>query len=104
MTQKFRESLIVDPEDQWLIDSFSWCRQQPIHYAAAQVPGMGRRHTKMLLHHCIMGKPLPSNGSRMTVDHINRNPLDNRRCNLRIVPYSINLSNRAPYVHPQNRR
>lgn len=27
------------------------------------------------------------------VDHINRNPLDNRRCNLRIVPNGVNKQN-----------
>ena len=31
------------------------------------------------------------------VDHINRNTLDNRRCNLRIVDHSINNKNRAGY-------
>jgi hypothetical protein len=27
------------------------------------------------------------------VDHINRNPLDNRKCNLRIVPHNVNSAN-----------
>lgn len=30
----------------------------------------------------------------LEIDHINRDPLDNRRCNLRAVPHHVNLANR----------
>lgn len=43
------------------------------------------------LHHLIIGKPK----SGFVVDHINRNRLDNRRENLRIVTHNDNLQNRG---------
>lgn len=41
------------------------------------------------LHHMVLGKPL----NNLEIDHINRNPLDNRRCNLRIVTKRENHHN-----------
>lgn len=46
-----------------------------------------------LLHRWIMGVP---KGKMVHVDHINHNGLDNRRSNLRVVPPSVNLTNRGP--------
>ncbi len=40
-------------------------------------------------HHLVVGKPGPG----FEVDHINRDPADNRRANLRIVPISYNHAN-----------
>jgi len=42
-----------------------------------------------LLHRIIMNPP-----RELDIDHINRNPLDNRRCNLRPCTMSQNLMNR----------
>ena len=44
---------------------------------------------KIFLHHLIMGKP----NRGLVIDHINRNPLDNRKCNLRIATRSLNSIN-----------
>ena len=41
------------------------------------------------MHHCIVGRPLHG----MVTDHINRNGLDNRNNNLRIVSNRFNCSN-----------
>lgn len=45
------------------------------------------------LHRLIAGRV--DGGKKIVVDHINRNPLDNRRENLRIVPVQINSMNRC---------
>lgn len=45
----------------------------------------------VFMHHDIF----PDRESGMVIDHINGNRLDNRKCNLRIVPYHKNSSNRT---------
>jgi hypothetical protein len=45
----------------------------------------------LFMHRVIMAAP-----AGLDVDHINHNGLDNRRCNLRIVPHAKNLWNRRP--------
>lgn len=47
-----------------------------------------KRYTALLLHRFILGAP-----AGMDVDHINRNTLDNRRCNIRIVTRAENNAN-----------
>lgn len=41
------------------------------------------------LHHLVVGKPLEG----FVVDHLNRNPLDNRKENLKVVKYRDNYHN-----------
>lgn len=53
--------------------------------------GYMRASTGEYMHHVVMGKP--KNG--MVVDHINKDKLDNRRCNLRIVNQSLNAFNQS---------
>lgn len=45
--------------------------------------------------HNLLHRYLTNCPKSLHVDHINRNPLDNRRCNLRVVSRSINQLNRG---------
>lgn len=46
--------------------------------------------TSRLLHRYLLNPP-----KEMTIDHINRNPLDNRKCNLRVCTQFINNQNQS---------
>jgi hypothetical protein len=61
------------------------------NYAVSKVEG---RYVR--LHRALMGYPETDvDGERVEVDHINRNPLDNTRENLRVVSHRVNSTNRA---------
>src|SRR5688572_20855227 len=78
---------IVDDADYDFITSFKWharkgsSRKVSMYYANSYKAGM--------MHRLIMGNPIG-----MQVDHINHNPMDNRRCNLRVCTIKENLRNR----------
>ena len=85
---------IVDNAD------YKWLNQQKWHANKTSIGTFcatrkgrfpdGLRHN-ILMHREIMGL---SYGDKLLVDHINHNPLDNRRCNLRICSHKENLRNR----------
>ena len=78
LTQK--KYALVDNEDFDKINNFKW------HYNSN---GYARTsNPKLYMHHLI--KPIFNN---FEIDHINRNRLDNRKSNLRIVNHSDNLIN-----------
>lgn len=84
---------IVDDEDFDAINRFAWHSSyrpdSKSYYAARSLP-RGENPRRMYMHRQILNaKP----GEE--VDHINRNPLDNRRDNLRIVASAPNKWNRA---------
>ncbi len=83
---------VVDPEDAWVL-GHKWHRKAGkragVYYAKKSVERGGSKNS-FYLHQCIVG-PIPKGHS---IDHINGNPLDNRRANLRIVTVSENNRNR----------
>lgn len=81
--------ILVDEQDRWLLDEYTWHISSD-GYAATNVVleygGEGvRRRKYTLLHHCIMGQPI--NGWE-EIDHRNHDRLDNRRDNLHYVTKS----------------
>lgn len=72
--------ILVDEQDAWLLEEYTWYRQSN-GYIRTNVPtGRIPRYVMMNLHHAIMGQPIWEGDE---IDHINRNPADNRRENLR---------------------
>ena len=75
---------LVDRADRELVSGFTW-RLIGNGYVMTQ-----RGKLYLYLHRLIAGA-----GPEELVDHINRDPLDNRSCNLRIASKSQNGANRA---------
>jgi hypothetical protein len=84
----------VSDEDYEYVSRFNW-RLVGRGYVARQISHYEngkRRYGCVYLHREITGA-----SSGEVVDHINRNPLDNRRCNLRLCTQSQNLRNSGGY-------
>lgn len=88
---------IVDDDDFDLVSRFSWHCHFSEHREYAMTDVGSTRHPVMLYLHRLLVKT-----ARMeTVDHINGNTLDNRKCNLRICTAAQNLCNRG---RPRNNK
>lgn len=81
---------IIDDSDYEIVMQHKWHAMYKPHgrcFYAAGYPFGGTIHTR--LHNFLMNPP-----QGLYVDHINRNTLDNRRENLRIVTHAENCMNR----------
>lgn len=86
---------IVDDDDYDYLSQFTWsnCRGYPT--TTYNEPNKyGLPHKKPVSMHRIITKQITNTENRKHVDHINRNKLDNRKCNLRIVSISDNIKNK----------
>lgn len=80
---------LIDSSDAPAIEMFSWRARQE-HGAWRVITTTARRpRSTVPLTHVILGRPLFG----LVIDHINRNPLDNRRVNLRFATLRGNASN-----------
>lgn len=91
---------IVDDEDFDYLNQWKWKLQngRACRVRSKIKPGTAWRDNKrewtfILMHRVIMGEP-----KGMDVDHINRNPLDNRKTNLRVCTHAENRRNNKLYV------
>lgn len=83
---------VIDSADLALVGDYQWTafvKSNGQTYVIAKKTIRGKRVT-FLLHRIIMKPP-----SDMTVDHIDRDPLNNRRSNMRIVTQAKNNENRS---------
>lgn len=82
---------LVDHDDAHIAEH-SWCLG-PGGYAVRSIRLPDRRRRHLLLHRAVVGLEV---GDPRNVDHINRDRLDCRRANLRIVPRGANQQNVTP--------
>ena len=76
---------LIDKDDFYKIKDYRWVICEDNH-----VRGLGKDGTRVYLHRLVFHA---KNG--FMVDHKNRNPLDNRKCNLRHADSSLNTFNKA---------
>lgn len=78
---------LIDNEDYELVSQYKWnCLK--IGYASTSVGG--RKNKKMLYMHRVI---MRLTNSKLSVDHINKNKLDNRKINLRVCTHKQNCGN-----------
>jgi len=82
----------IDQADFGLVSSYSWHWRPSVTSVGRGYAVSSRRHNgrdqTIFLHRLLLNVE-----KGLDVDHINRNSLDNRRCNLRIATRSQNLAN-----------
>lgn len=77
---------LVDEPDAPFVALFRWYGR---YGYAASGSSASNAQSVLLMHRLLMGEP----SRPLLVDHINGNPLDNRRCNLRITTPQVNALN-----------
>lgn len=99
---------LVDPEDGPSIGAYGWslnkgvCGRRSYRAYRWKKLGPGKRNGKnVMMHREIFG--LSVDDGETEVDHINCDPLDNRRSNLRIVTGAQNSTNRNPRGQSNNK-
>ena len=75
------DSMLCDVEDWWKLSLFRWYKDSLGYAACSEKP---KRF------HCFI---IDNDSGELVVDHINRNRLDNRKCNLRLASYQENTRN-----------
>jgi hypothetical protein len=87
------EWTIVEPKDYYWLSNFNWTfeggKKEKCYYAVRNTKTETGQTKTIRMHRDIMNAP-----SGLLVDHRNRNPLDNRRANLRLATHSQNMQNR----------
>lgn len=85
-----RAYAIVDEADAAWLNQWHWSFSKG-YAVRVDKNEHGEQHA-VLMHRALLGL---SRGNKLQGDHINRDPLDNRRANLRVVPRRGNLQNRG---------
>lgn len=84
-------TVYIDEQDKELVSKYTWSIDSGGYAGTNILTPTGQ--TRLLLHRLLM------NLGELVVDHVNRNKLDNRRCNLRVCTHSNNSHNKGTYTN-----
>ena len=83
---------LVDDDKFELLSQFKWHTKADGNLCyAARTQRQGKKSIKIKMHRLLMG----ATDSKIYIDHINGDTLDNRMCNLRICTHAENMRNRG---------
>ena len=86
---------IIDHEDAERVKTRSWHSCVSDSYIGSTYTTTDKKRKNLYLHNFIMNKlTFEGKGQKESIDHINRNGLDNRKTNLRLVSQTIQNINR----------
>ncbi len=90
---------LVDNEDYDFINQWKWYpkKSNTKIYAIRNIKYRNKNIT-IRMHRLILGIEIQNQKNNNDVDHINRNSLDNRKFNLRVVNRSENIKNQKLYI------
>jgi hypothetical protein len=91
--QGVRGHALIDDEDWARVGDLRWCLNTGGYAMRVEYVGVDRRRFTVLMHRLILGL---EHGDPRYGDHLNRNRLDNRRENLRILDRRVNAQNHSP--------
>lgn len=80
----------IDLDDYERVKKYKWTLS--IHEQDIRIISNSRELNRIYLHQYILN----NTDKKLVIDHINRNPLDNRKINLRITSHSVNSINAKP--------
>lgn len=80
------EEVWIDDEDFELVSKHKWYKYPSCRYVRTYIDGKA-----VSIHRLVMGA-----SASQSIDHINGNSLDNRKCNLRFCSQAENMKNRKP--------
>jgi hypothetical protein len=89
--RRSRVPYLCDPEHEEQFARYAWQLKRGYVVRNTTVEG---RWVEVRMHHAVLGIPPGGLGTTHHVDHINHDPLDNRYCNLRVVPFPVNSRTR----------
>lgn len=86
------DEFIIDTEDIEIVSQFWWYKKADQNYVICDLHKNGKMERRIRLHRFLMNV---LDDDRVVVDHINRNPLDCRKSNMRIATQSQNCLNKS---------